>query len=115
MATIRHVLNDNHWEIQCPACRQFVPIDVAVMNGRARFPQHKRWAPSWAHLFTERFPRFAIWFPVARVLMARKAIEFEVSIRRRAWWEPICSYREAYNWRAEMPPTGVSALGPLEA
>lgn len=37
---IRHVLHDNHWEMQCPSCDDFVPIDVAVMTGRTAFPAH---------------------------------------------------------------------------
>lgn len=68
MTMIRHVLLDNHWELQCPVCHQFVAIDVDVMNGRAPFPLHQD-----------------------------------------------CAYADTVNWRAEMPPTGVSALGPLEA
>lgn len=77
MAMIRHVLSDNHWELKCPECGQFVAIDVAIMNGRAPFPQH--------------------------------------AIPSDETYSPMCSYRETYNWRADMPPTGVSALGPLEA
>ncbi len=77
---IRHVLRDNTWQIQCPQCRQFVTIDVDVMNGRTPFPAHLPW----------------------------------VDVDEPTITEP-CGYAEIVNWRAACPPTGVSALGPLEA
>lgn len=67
MPMIRHVLLDDHWELACPDCHQFVSIDVAVMAGRAPFPAHDD-----------------------------------------------CAYHEARNWRAEMPPSGIGAFGPLD-
>lgn len=115
MAAIRHVLRTNHWELQCPTCRQFVKINVAVMEGRAPFPAHTRWAPSWVHLAAERYPTVGRWFPVTRLLTTRFMIALERTIRRRGWCEPTCTYGEAFNWRAIMPPSGICAFGPLGA
>ena len=77
---IRQVLKDNSWHLQCPECRQFVPIDLDIMEGRSPFPTHVRWSDSYI---------------------------------LREDPEPICPFVETYNWREQMPPTGVSALGPL--
>ena len=41
MPALRHVLTDNHWEMQCPVCGRFVPIDRAAFIGEARFPPHQ--------------------------------------------------------------------------
>lgn len=78
MPNIRQVFLDNHWELQCPQCRQFVPVTVDVMTGRAPFPAHLPWTD--------------VGEPVAT---------------------HSCTYTETVNWRADMPATGVGAMGPL--
>ncbi len=111
MAVLRQYLHDNHWEMQCPVCRTFAPIDVDVMEGRAPFPRHFQWTPPWAYQFRDRMPRL---FPYIEKLFYKKAlVHFEIFVRRR--WGLPCYYRGTRNWRAEIPSTGVSALGPLRA
>lgn len=109
MPSFRHVLADNHWEIQCPECGQFVRASKQVFEGAWPLPAHSRWAPSWAHLLIERWPA-----SVRRRWLVRGAIGLEGLVRlvtRRL--EPRCAYREVYHWGRHWPTSGFSPGGPL--
>ncbi len=111
MAVLRQYLRDGHWEMQCPNCRTFAPISVDVMEGREPFPRHFQWTPPWAYQVRDRFPRL---FPCLEPLFYTRAlVQLEIFTRRHRGVR--CEYGETRNWRAEIPSTGVSALGPLEA
>lgn len=50
-SAVRHVLTDNHWELQCPVCRVFVPISRAVFIGDAPLPRHAQPSPLWRRIW----------------------------------------------------------------
>jgi len=109
MPSFRHVLADNHWEIQCPACQQFVPASRAVFAGELALPAHVRWAPSWSHRITEQWPAVYRRRWLIRLVIAVERIVRTVMHR----WEPRCAYQEAHAWSQYWPSCGLSPGGPL--
>lgn len=109
MPGFRHVLSDNRWEIQCPSCQQFVPATRRVFAGEWTFPEHVRWAPSWTHRIMERWPD--AW---RRRGLIQLVTRVEALVRAVTWrFEPKCVYREAHEWNKYIPPSGLTAGGPL--
>ena len=107
MPAMRHVLTDNHWEMQCPICQQFVPIDREVFVGRAPLPRHQRWAPSWAHMLAERYG-WTFRYPRLIWLVVRA----EVWTRRHLPRGPWCDYTPTVDWTEQWPASGMTSYGP---
>lgn len=105
---MRHVLSDDHWEAQCPICRQFVPINRAVFTGISAFPKHQKWTPSFVHTFAEKHE---LTFPLARLLYP--LVYVEVWLRRHLPRGPWCAYQPTCDLSSDLyQASGISSFGP---